>query len=156
MESGDYTPIQKTFNILLAEDDGGDRLLFEESLSELPVFAELTTVGNGDELIDWLNSNVKNLPDVLFLDLQMPRKNGLAALAEIKQDPALQDLPVFVITTSNSEEIIKRAYKDAAHYCIQKPIRFKELKSLIYKSLELVAADDLTLPDREKFILNVE
>jgi len=147
---------QKTFSILLADDDLADRLLFEESLAELPVSSDLTTVQNGEELINWLNQNVDNLPDVLYLDLQMPRKNGLAALAEIKRELSLQDLPVFIITTNKSEEMIKRAYKDAAHYCIYKPNRFADLKSLIYKSLMLVAKNDLSLPNREDFILSIQ
>lgn len=151
----EFLPIHSTVNVLLAEDDYGDRMLFQESLSELPVSVDLNTVANGVELINWLSANEKNLPDALFLDLKMPRKNGLAALAEIKLNPGFQDLPVFIITTAKNEEMIKRAYMDAAHYCIQKPIIFWELKSLIYKSIKLIAEEDLSLPDRDNFVLTV-
>ncbi len=79
----DYKPIHRKLNIILAEDDYDDRLLFEEAIDELPISVELTTFDNGDELMEWLK-NKSELPDALFLDLNMPRKNGFAALGEIK------------------------------------------------------------------------
>lgn len=149
----EYQPIEKELTIILAEDDSADRLLFEEALQEIPAKTRLTTVSNGEELLKWLSQNKDVLPDVLFLDLNMPRKNGFAALGEIKRDHNLQDLPVFIFSTANDQERIKQVYKDAAHYYIRKPIKFRELKQLIYKSLKLVADDNISLPDKENFIL---
>lgn len=149
----EYQPIERELTIILAEDDSADRLLFEEALQELPVKINLTTVSNGEELLEWLSQNSDILPDVLFLDLNMPRKNGFAALGEIKRDHDLQDLPVFIFSTANDQERIKQVFKDAAHYYIRKPIKFRELKKLIYKSLKLVADGNISLPDKENFIL---
>ncbi len=149
----EYQPLEKELTIILAEDDSADRLLFEEALQELPVKVRLATVSNGEELLAWLSQNKNKLPDVLFLDLNMPRKNGFAALGEIKRDHNLQDLPVFIFSTANDQERIKQVYKDAAHYYIRKPIKFRELKQLIYKSLKLVADDNISLPDKDHFIL---
>lgn len=132
----EFQPIEKELTLILAEDDSADRLLFEEALQELPVKAKLTTVNNGEELLEWLSHNKEGLPDVLFLDLNMPRKNGFAALGEIKRDNNLQDLPVFIFSTANDQERIKQVYRDAAHYYIRKPIKFRQLKQLIYKSLK--------------------
>lgn len=149
----EYPPITTSLTILLAEDDDTDRLLFDDVLSELPVSANLITVGNGEELIDWLTNDDNKLPDVLFLDLNMPRKNGFAALGQIKRDPRLEELPVFIFSTANDEEMIKQVYKDAAHYFIRKPNKFKELKSLIYKALKLISDNNMSLPIKENFLL---
>lgn len=149
----EYPPITTSLNILLAEDDDTDRLLFDEALSELPVSANLITVGNGVDLIDWLTDDNNELPDVLFLDLNMPRKNGFAALGQIKRDSRFEELPVFIFSTANDEEMIQQVYKDAAHYFIRKPNKFGKLKSLIYKSLKLVANNEMSLPVKDNFLL---
>ncbi len=140
----------------MAEDDRDDRLLFEEAIDELPVSVELITFNNGDDLMEWLNNNINKLPDALFLDLNMPRKNGFAALGEIKRNTKLQDLPVIIFSTATNKEMIKQVFKDAAHYYIRKPANFWELKELIYKSLKLIADKDLDLPGEEGFMLTTD
>lgn len=152
----DYTPIHRKLNIILAEDDIDDKLLFEEAIDELPVSVELITFNNGDELMQWLSGDDNMLPDALYLDLNMPRKNGFAALGEIKRDPKLQDLPVIIFSTSTNREMIKQVFKDAAHYYIRKPASFWELKKLIYKSLKLIEKGDTILPDQESFMLTTD
>jgi len=152
----DYKPISRKLNIILAEDDQDDRLLFEEVISELPVSVELTTFNNGEELMEWLNDDENQLPDALFLDLNMPRKNGFAALGEIKRNSELQDLPVVIFSTATNREMIKQVFKDAAHYYIRKPANFWELKKLIYKSLKLIADKDMDLPGKESFMLTTD
>ncbi len=152
----DYKPIRRKLNIILAEDDFDDRLLFEEAIDELPVSVQLDTFSNGDELMEWLTRKKNKLPDVLFLDLNMPRKNGFAALGEIKRNTKLQDLPVFIFSTTTNREMIKQVFKDAAHYYIRKPVHFWELKELIYKSLQLIADNDTALPAKESFMLTID
>ncbi|MCC5942138.1 MAG: response regulator [Balneolaceae bacterium] len=152
----EYTPISRSLNIALAEDDADDRLLFREALVELPVSYHLNTFNNGDELMEWLNDTENSFPDVLFLDLNMPRKNGFATLADIKRNTKLQDLPVIIFSTSTNNEMIKQVYKNAAHYYIRKPVHFWELKRLIYKSLKLIADKDTTLPGKENFMLTTD
>jgi CheY-like chemotaxis protein len=151
----EYEPIRRKLNIILAEDDQDDRLLFEEAINELPVSVKLNTFNDGDELLDWLNDKSK-LPDALFLDLNMPRKNGFAALGEIKRNTTLQDLPVIIFSTATNDEMIKQVFKDAAHYYIRKPANFWELKELIYKSLKLIADKELDLPGKESFMLTTD
>lgn len=152
----DYKPIPRKLKIILAEDDRDDQLLFEEAIGELPVTVELITFNNGDELMEWLNRRRSKLPDALFLDLNMPRKNGFAALGEIKRSTKLQDLPVFIFSTATNEEMINQVFKDAAHYYIRKPINFGELKKLIYKSLKLIADKDLDIPGKDNFMLTTD
>lgn len=151
-----YEPIRRKLTIILAEDDHDDRLLFKEAIDELPVSVELIAFNNGDELMTWLTDLKNNLPDALFLDLNMPRKNGFAALGEIKRDTKLQDLPVIIFSTTTNYEMIKQVFKDAAHYYIQKPTNFRKLTELIYKSLKLIADKDLDLPGEEGFMLTTD
>jgi CheY-like chemotaxis protein len=157
MESIDkFQLISRKLKVLLAEDDNDDILLFKEALNELPVSVHITTVTNGQQLLEWLNKKGKKLPDVLFLDLNMPRKNGFAALGEIKRNQKLQNLPVVIFSTARDEEMIKQVYNDAAHYYIRKPSDFTDLKKVIYRVLKLIADRNISLPNRDKFILTGE
>jgi CheY-like chemotaxis protein len=151
-----FLPIYRSLNVILAEDDDDDRLLFKEAIEELPVRVQLKIFKNGDELMEWLTQKNTKLPDVLFLDLNMPRKNGFATLGEIKNNPKLQDLPVIIFSTATNRDMIKQVFKDAAHYYIRKPIHFWKLKELIYKSLKMIAENDTALPNRESFMLNTD
>lgn len=157
MESAkDYKPILRQLNIILAEDDYDDRLLFQEAINELPVSIELSTFNNGDDLMRWLIDDKHELPDALYLDLNMPRKNGFAALGEIKRNINLQALPVIIFSTATNKAMIKQVFKDAAHYYIRKPSNFQELKALIYKSLKLIEGNDISLPGKESFMLTID
>ena len=151
-----FPSISRKLKVILAEDDNDDILLFQEALNELPVSVHLTTVANGQQLIEWLNKRGKKLPDVLFLDLNMPRKNGFAALGEIKRNQKLQNLPVFIFSTASDEEMIKQVYNDAAHYYIRKPSDFTDLKKVLYRALKLIAERSISLPNRDDFILTSE
>jgi CheY-like chemotaxis protein len=152
----DYPPISRKLNIILAEDDFDDRLLFIDAIEELPVSVQISTFNNGEELMDWLADKKNDLPDALFLDLNMPRKNGFATLAEIKKNPELQDLPVIIFSTATNQDMINQVFKDAAHYYIRKPVHFWALKELIYKSLKLIADKDIALPGKESFMLTTD
>lgn len=143
----------KKINILLADDDPADCLLFKDALEELPVSAHLTIVCNGEQLIEELTKNKENLPDVLFLDLNMPRKNGLASLGEIKRNMELQDLPVIIFSTASEAETVTNVFRDAAHYYICKPPDFAQLKKVIYEALTLITQKNTPLPGKEKFMI---
>ena len=128
-------------NILLADDDMDDRIFFDKALKEIPVSTMLRTVNNGEELMDYLNKNTNQLPDVLFLDLSMPRKTGFECLAEIKENDRLKALPVVMFTTSftrgvDLEENLKitLARMGALDY-IRKPGDFTAYKSVIHQAL---------------------
>lgn len=145
--------VSQKINILLADDDEADCLLFKEALDELPLTAHLTIVNNGEQLIEDLTKNSDHLPDVLFLDLNMPRKNGFAALGEIKRSAWLQDLPVVVFSTSRELEGVKQVFRDAAHYYICKPAGFAQLKKVIYEALTLITQPNHSLPLQEDFVI---
>jgi CheY-like chemotaxis protein len=145
--------ITKNINILLADDDKADCLLFKDALEELPVSATLAIVHNGEELIEEITKKGNKFPDVLFLDLNMPRKNGFASLGEIKRSTALQNLPVIIFSTASDVDTVKNVFRDAAHYYICKPADFSQLKKVIYEALVLITQENNPLPLKEKFMI---
>ncbi len=146
----------KNIKILLADDDLGDCMLFKDALEELPISTRLTIVHNGEQAVEELNREGMKLPDVLFLDLNMPRKNGFAALGEIKRHPELEKLPVIIISTSSELDSIKKVFRDAAHYYICKPVDFSQLKKVIYEALTLITIKNSPLPLEANFMITGE
>jgi CheY-like chemotaxis protein len=153
-EKSKFLPISRKLNIFLAEDDKADCELFKEALEELPVLAHLTTFQNGEQIMKWLTKKQNKLPDVLFLDLNMPRKNGFATLGAIKRNNKLDSLPVIILSSAPEDYKVKQVFRDAAHYYVRKPTEFSELKNLIYKALTLIAQENNPLPRKENFILH--
>lgn len=145
--------ISRNFNILLADDNLDDCLLFKEALEELPVTSNLSLVHDGDQLMEQLTTKGTKLPDVLFLDLYMPRKNGFASLGAIKRNSDLQKLPVIIISSVSEQESIKNVFRDAAHYYICKPSNFSLLKKVIYETLTLITQKNSRLTDKESFMI---
>ena len=145
--------ISQNINILLADDDPADCLLFKDALEELPVSASLTIVHNGEQVMEELTKKSNKFPDVLFLDLNMPRKNGFASLGEIKRSTELQDLPVIIFSTASGLDTVKTVFRDAAHYYICKPVDFSQLKKVIYEALTLITQKDNPLPGKENFMI---
>jgi len=125
-------------NILLVEDNPGDVRLTKEAFKEARVNNNLHVAGDGVEAMDFLkhNGNFSDAPrpDLILLDLNMPRKNGREVLAEIKKDPELMRIPVVVLTMSHAEEDILKSYDLHANCYISKPVdidRFIEVVSSI-------------------------
>ena len=121
--------------ILMADDDLDDRLMTEHALGQVWIARRLTFVDDGQDLMDYLRQTGPYgarpedapRPELLLLDLNMPRKDGRAALAEIKADPALRCIPIVVLTTSQAEEDILRTYDLGVSSFITKPSSYKEL-----------------------------
>jgi CheY-like chemotaxis protein len=143
----------KHLNILLADDDMDDCIFFKHALEELPLSTQLTTVHDGEQLMNYLLEDSQQLPHVLFLDINMPCKNGLECLSEIKQDPALKDIPVVMFSTSNSWDTINMLFKSGSHVYIHKPSDFAQLKQVIYHALP-IAAEEIFSRSPLKYILN--
>jgi CheY-like chemotaxis protein len=129
---------QATVTILMADDDEDEIMLVREAftVSQLPV--HLHSVRNGEELMDYLYHRVQYndhrlapRPDLILLDLNMPKKNGQEALQEIKNDIELRCIPVIVLTTTKAEENIYNTYSLGANSYIVKPITFSALVELM-------------------------
>ena len=140
MKTQQDTPL----HILLADDDTDDCLFFEKALKETNIESYLTTVRDGEELMDYLSKNSDRLPDMLFLDLSMPGKTGFECLSEIKENEKLNNLPVIVFTTSFArgidfeQSLINTLSKLGAQEYIRKPGDFEQLKQIIHKALSLL------------------
>lgn len=156
MKNETFLPISRALNILLADDDQTDCKLFAKALNELPINAHLDIVHDGNQLLEYLEEHKEFLPNVLFLDLNMPNKSGYVSLGLIKRDTELMDLPIVIFSSEEETENIKKVYRDAAHYFIHKPNDFNELKKVIYSILAKIDGTDFNLPSKKDFILTVE
>ncbi|MEO6685206.1 MAG: response regulator [Dyadobacter sp.] len=123
--------------IFLVDDDEDDCLLFEDALREVCDTTELRTANDGIELMDFLENKLPPAPDVIFLDLNMPRKNGFECLTEIRNDQKFKDIPVVIFSTSGEQETINRLYDEGATYYIRKPGSFPKLKMAIQYILSI-------------------
>lgn len=132
------TPPARSITIVLADDDAEDRELVREALLESRLRNDLHTVEDGEELMDYLyrrglhaDKDASPRPGLILLDLAMPRKNGREALAEIKSDPSLRQIPVIIMTTSSADEDICRSYDLGASSYITKPVTFPALVAVM-------------------------
>ncbi len=133
-------------NILLADDDMDDRFFFDKALKEIPIASQLITFNNGEQLMEYLTAHAGQLPDILFLDLSMPRKTGFECLSEIKENEKLKGLTVIMLTTSFTrgldleDNLSKTLIRMGATDYIRKPVEFNELKQIIHQALKNLAA----------------
>ncbi len=125
------TPIE----VLLVEDDPGDVLMTQEAFEEHKVRNNLTVVGDGTEAIAYLRREGQYAdvarPDLVLLDLNLPRRDGREVLAEIKSDPDLRQIPVVVLTTSQADEDIARSYQLHANAYVTKPVDFDRFIAVV-------------------------
>lgn len=125
--------------ILLVEDNPGDVRLTVEALKGAKVANELHVVGDGEQAIDFLRQRGRHTeaprPDIVLLDLNLPRLDGRDVLVDIKSDPELAKIPIIVLTSSTAEADIHRAYELHANCYISKPVDFTEFISAV-RSLE--------------------
>ncbi len=146
----------KQLNILLADDDPDDTRFFKEAVGELELSTRLVTVSNGEHLMHLLTDETNALPDVLFLDLNMPRKNGFECLSEIKFNKKLKGLPVIALCTSFEQEVVNQLYTNGANYFIRKPSEFLQYKKIILQALTLIQQESVSQPARQNFVITLE
>jgi CheY-like chemotaxis protein len=142
------------FHLLLADDDPDDRMFFGEALNELPVQASLKTVQDGQQLMDLL-MNPEEKPDILFLDLNMPRKTGYQCLSEIRSHEKLKQLPVIIFSTSLNADVLSLLYQEGANHYIRKPGDFTLLKTVILEALKRTTREGLEKRSQEEFVIQV-
>jgi CheY-like chemotaxis protein len=139
----------RPLQLLLVEDNPGDVRLTREALKAGDVSVNLNVVRDGVEAIDFLRKRGQfesaPVPDLILLDLNLPRKSGREVLAEIKSDPELKRIPVLVMTTSRSDQDINRAYSLNANCYITKPMDLDEFLRIV-KSIEEFWLKMVTLP----------
>jgi chemotaxis family two-component system response regulator Rcp1 len=138
------TPPEFTFQVLLVDDNEDDVFLTTEAFQEANVNAEIIVHRDGVDALAFLHDKTQKKPHLILLDLNMPRKDGRETLAELKSDPDLKNIPVVILTTSDSESDIEQAYNLHANSFITKPINFdefvisvKNLKAFWFKTVKL-------------------
>jgi len=132
-------PILNTIDILIVEDNKGDARLIKEVFFENKIFNSLHFVNDGIEAMDFLQSRGKykgvEIPDLIILDLNLPRKDGREVLAEIKSDEKLKHIPVVIMTISQADEDVLRSYNLHANCYVTKPIDLDQFTRVI-RSIE--------------------
>jgi CheY-like chemotaxis protein len=124
-------------SVLLVDDDPGDVLLVREAFEDHKVGNVLSVVSDGVEAMQYVRQEGSyadvTRPDLMLLDLNLPRKSGIEVLSEIKNDPLLSTIPIVVLTTSEAEEDIVRAYKLHANAYITKPVDFEQFSQIVHQ-----------------------
>jgi CheY-like chemotaxis protein len=146
----DENPIQ----ILLADDDEDDRFLFESLLTNLRIQVSLIAVEDGEKLMKMLSTiSMPPPPHLIFLDLNLPRMNGIECLAEIRGNKKFDSVPVFMFSTSDYQRDIDKAYEMGANLYIPKSLFFVEDKDSIEKLFSVPRRSFLSKISKEKFVL---
>jgi CheY-like chemotaxis protein len=141
-------------NLLLADDDNDDRFFFAKALKTVTIETQLTTVDDGKKLMLHLLKNAGNLPHVLFLDLNMPLKNGSECLEEIKSNEKLKHLPVVIYSTSLHEDVAELLYQKGAYYYVRKT-DLGELEKILQQILSSMLKKNFSRPSRSEYIVNL-
>ena len=144
-----------TMNIALADDDEDDRMLFKEAIEEIKIKTNLSLFNNGQELMEYLTLPKVELPQIIFLDLNMPIKNGMQCLNEVRNNPCLKELMVAIYSTSCSESDIEETFINGANIYINKPNSFGGLKNAIDKVLQLNWQYHTSALNRDNFLLRI-
>jgi CheY-like chemotaxis protein len=136
-------------SIVLADDDSDDIDIFKDSLNEVHSDIRLESVSNGKQLMELISHF---LPDLLFIDLDMPVKNGLECLVEIRSNPKMESLPVIVFSSTTRPANIQTAYEMGAHLFLIKSSSYEDYKS----ALKAILTMDWTNPSmiKEQYCLN--
>jgi CheY-like chemotaxis protein len=145
---------EKLLHILLCDDDDDDRYLFHKALKNYDPLVDLTFAHDGEALMELLMKN-QELPDLIFLDLNMPKKNGFECLEEIKKHTVLKSIPVIIMSTTCQEEAVTKTFDLGASLFIIKPVNFHDLELLIQMGIEEVLQINGEQLSKSKFVLKL-
>ena len=115
-------PVRRAVNIIVAEDDDGHARLMERNLRRGGIINAIQRARDGFELLQGLRSAARQAPDVIFLDINMPRLDGFEVLTQLKADPELRTIPVIMVTSTDSQREVNRAYELGASSYVVKPV----------------------------------
>jgi CheY-like chemotaxis protein len=141
--------------VALADDDADDRMFFQEAMEEIKVKTNLSLFKDGKELMDYLLKPDIIIPQLIFLDLNMPKKDGMQCLKEIRNHNALKDLIVAIYSTSSSEKDIENTFIHGANIYINKPSSFTDLKKAIEKVLQINWQYFTSNLNKDNFLLRI-
>lgn len=141
--------------IALADDDEDDRLFFKDAFEELKINTVVTTHSDGEKLMNYLHLPETILPNILFLDLNMPVKNGFECLLEIKKVNKFKDIAIAIYSTSSSEEDIENTFVEGANIYIIKPSDFDTLKKILREVVILNWQYHTSKLNKDNFLLRI-
>lgn len=144
-----------TLRILLTDDDEDDRMIFKELLEEMDIKTIVHTANNGRQLMEMLNNKSTPLPHLLFLDLNMPHKDGIACLKEIRSNKDFDDITVAIYSASDFQQDINETFQNGANIYITKPSNYKVLKKVLNKALSVTHLKLDTSFNRSNFVLKI-
>jgi DNA-binding NtrC family response regulator len=128
--------MDKNMRLLIVDDDADDRMLFIEAVKEIDDDIECMSANDGQQALELLRNDVHSIPDLIFLDISMPRLSGKKCLSEIKKTERLKDIPVIIYTTSKDVEESKELKKMGAFHFISKPSNPEEIYYLVSFAVE--------------------
>jgi len=140
--------------ILLADDDEDDKMFFEDALKEANPKTQLKTVDDGQQLMKYLAEVDGNHPDIIFLDINMPCKNGKECLKEIRSNKELDEVPVVMFSTSDHEKDVEETFQNGANLYISKPVFFADQVKVLQKIFSTNWREELLKPDKKRFVLH--
>lgn len=146
---------QDAMHILLADDDEDDRLFFTDAIEEIKVRTIVHTVNDGVQLMERLQTPGIRLPNLIFLDLNMPIKGGMECLKEIRSNKDLKDISIAIYSTSASQEDIEETFVKGANIYIKKPNDFGELKKILKEVISINWQYHTSGLNRENFLLSL-
>lgn len=138
--------------VLLADDDPDDRFLFEDALKEIRLRVNLEMVKDGEELMNYLLNAAVILPEILFLDLNMPFKNGVRCLEEIRGSSLLRGIFVIIYSTTASQREIDEVFEKGANLFVKKPNSFTELKDILAEIFRLDLGEYFPVVQKDRFV----
>ena len=142
-------------HIILADDDEDDILFFTDAFDELKINTKVNTFKDGEELMNYLNTDDAVMPNVLFLDLNMPKKTGIECLSEIKANNKMSGIAIAIYSTSASEEDIEKTFVLGANIYIKKPGDFKKLKKVLSEVVSINWQYHTNSLNKDNFLLRV-
>lgn len=142
-------------HLILADDDKDDRLFFTDAFRELKIKTKVSTFNDGVELMNYLNKDDALLPNVLFLDLNMPKKSGIECLIEIKANAKMSGIAIVIYSTSASEEDIEKTFVLGANIYIKKPDSFAKLKKVLSEVVSINWQYHTNSLNKDNFLLRL-
>lgn len=145
---------EKPLKITLAEDDRDDQELFLHALKKTDANAEVTVVTNGQDLVNTLKDPKEENPDIVFVDINMPVKDGMQALQEIKKDEELKDIPAVMLSTSDNEKEVRASFESGANLYVTKPTSLKNFSHILKKIFFFHWTGELIRPIWNRFFIS--
>jgi len=144
-----------TLHILLVDDNKNEHIFFTHALKYIGVSFKLSGLTGGLQLMKYLKEDSNPLPDILFLDVNMPIKNGIDCLTEIRADDRYRDMPIVMYSTSDAPKDTDVTYQLGADLYVQKPVEIEDLVSMLSSVLDAYRHNQLLNNSRENYVLTL-